>query len=152
MLPYGIVNGFLALTGNERRMGFWAVPYVGWGGSIVGLTLLSALANLLTGVVNAGAVGAGLWAVITLIEGAVTAAGIVSARRSYGKQLIHAQALQETDEDASDTSSSAYLYWLLWLGGVLAFNWIVDMIYALSVGAQVQGIGPGWIDLVEILF
>ena len=49
LLPLGIVNGFLAVTGNERRMPAWVMPYVGWGGSLAGLTLLSAVANWQTG-------------------------------------------------------------------------------------------------------
>lgn len=49
LLPLGIVNGFLALTGSERRMPSWVMPYLGWGGSLAGLTLLSAVANWQTG-------------------------------------------------------------------------------------------------------
>lgn len=147
LLPLGVVNGFLSLTGNERRMPSWVMPYMGWGGSLAGLTLLSAVANWQTRAGYSGAVGA--WATVTLIEGAVTAAGIALAWRAYGKQLIRVQELQEAGADVSDAPPRAYIFGLLWVGGILAFNWIVDMIYVLSVGVNVQGIGPGWIDLVE---
>ena len=150
MLPYGIVNGFLALTGNERRMGFWAVPYVGWGGSIVGLTLLSAVANWQTGVDYGGDMGA--WGSITLIEGAVAVVGIALAWRAHGKQLSRARELREAGADVINPSARAYIYWVLWLVGILAFNWIMDMIYVVDIGVDIQGIGPGWIDLVDVGF
>lgn len=71
------------------------------------------------------------------------------AYRAYGKQLIHARELQEAGADVKDAPARTYIYWILWVGGALTFNWIVDMIYVLSIGVNVQGIGPGWIDLVE---
>ena len=147
LLPLGIVNGFLALTGSERRMPSWVMPYMGWGGSLAGLTLLSAVANWQTGIDYDDYVGA--WAMTTLVEVAVTAVGVALAWRAHGKQLIRVQELQESGADISDAPPRAYIFGLLWVGGVLAFNWIVDMIYVLSVGVNVQGIGPGWIDLVE---
>lgn len=147
LLPLGIVNGFLALTGSDRRMPSWVMPYVGWGGSLVGLTLLSAVANWQTGAGYSGAVGA--WATTTLVEAAVTAAGIAVAWWAHRKQLIRVRELQAAGESVSDATPRAYIYWMLWVAGALAFNWIVDMIYVLSIGVNVQGIGPGWIDLVE---
>ena len=147
LLPLGVVNGFLALTGRERRMPAWVMPYVGWGGSLAGLTLLSAVANWQTGVGYDGYFGA--WATTTLVEVAVTAAGIALAWRAYGKQVVRVKELREAGAAVSDAPARAYIYWMAWVAGVLAFNWVVDMIYALSVGVNVQGIGPGWIDLVE---
>ena len=147
LMPLGIVNGFLMLTGSERRMQFWVAPYMGWGGSLAGLTLLSGVANWQTRIGYGGDVGA--WATITLIEGAVTTAGIALAWRSHGKQLIRVQELQAAGKDVRDAPARSYVHWILWVVGILVFNWIVDMIYALRVGVNVQGIGPGWIDLVE---
>ena len=147
LLPLGIVNGFLALMGSERRMPAWVMPYVGWGGSLAGLTLLSAVANWQTGVGYDGYLGA--WATVMLVEVAVTAVGIALAWRAYGKQVVRVKELREAGADVGDAPARAYIYWMSWVAGVLAFNWVVDMIYALSVGVNVQGIGPGWIDLVE---
>ena len=126
----------------------WALPYVGWGVSIAALTLLSIVANFQTNLKYGGSFGD--WAGVTLVELAITAAGIALAWIAFAKQRSRVYAApQVEDKNAAHAPIRAYIYWVVCFLGIFIINWIIDMNYILGLGVDIQGIGPGWIDLLD---
>ena len=148
---------------------------MGWGVSIAALTLLSIVANFQTNLKYGGSLGD--WVGVTLVELALTAAGIALASIAFAKQRsrVHAQdaASSETPnaprqsgayagsqlerknavtapiKNAATAPIRAYIYWMVCFLGIFIINWIIDMNYILGLGVDIQGIGPGWIDLLD---
>ena len=140
---------------------------MGWGVSIGALTLLSIVANFQTNLKYGGSLGD--WVGVTLVELALTAAGIALASIAFAKQRsrAHAQdaASSETPnaprqsgayaapqlerKNAAAAPIRAYIYWMVCFLGIFIINWIIDMNYILGLGVDIQGIGPGWIDLLD---
>ena len=126
----------------------WALPYVGWGVSIAALTLLSIVANFQTNLKYGGSFGD--WAGVTLVELALTAVGIALAWIAFAKQRSRVYAgSQVEDKNAAHAPIRAYVYWIVSFLGIFIINWIIDMNYILGLGVDIQGIGPGWIDLLD---
>ena len=140
---------------------------MGWGVSIAALTLLSIVANFQTNLKYGGSLGD--WVGVTLVELALTAVGIALASIAFAKQRsrAHAQdaASSETPnaprqsgayagsqlerKNAATAPIRAYIYWMVCFLGIFIINWIIDMNYILGLGVDIQGIGPGWIDLLD---
>ena len=140
---------------------------MGWGVSIAALTLLSIVANFQTNLKYGGSLGD--WVGVTLVETALTAAGIALASIAFAKQRrrIYAQdaASSETPDaprqsgayagsqlerkNAATAPTRAYIYWMVCFLGIFIINWLIDMNYILGLGVDIQGIGPGWIDLLD---
>ena len=140
---------------------------MGWGVSIGALTLLSIVANFQTNLKYDGSLGD--WVGVTLVELALTMAGIALASIAFAKQRrrVHAQdaASSETPnaprqsgayagsqlerKNAANAPIRAYIYWMVCFLGIFIINWIIDMNYILGLGVDIQGIGPGWIDLLD---
>jgi len=126
----------------------WALPYMGWGVSIGALTLLSIVANFQTNLKYGGSFGD--WVGVTLVELALTAVGIALAWIAFAKQRSRVYAgSQVEDKNAAQAPIKAYIYWVVCFLGIFIINWIIDMNYILGLGVDIQGIGPGWIDLLD---
>lgn len=126
----------------------WALPYVGWGVSIAALTLLSIVANFQTNLKYGGSFGD--WGGVTVVELAITAVGIGLAWIAFARQRSRVYAgSQVEDKNAAHAPIRAYIYWIVSFLGIFIINWIIDMNYILGLGVDIQGIGPGWIDLLD---
>ena len=125
----------------------WALPYMGWGVSIAALTLLSSVANFQTNLKYGGSLGD--WVGVTLVELALTAAGIALASIAFAKQRSRAHASQAEGMKAAILPKRAYIYWLIWFIGVFVLNVIADTAYIAGLGVDIQGVGPGWIIFID---
>ena len=125
----------------------WALPYVGWCVSIAALTLLSIVANFQTNLKYGGSFGD--WAGVTLVELAITAAGIALAWIAFAKQRSRVHASQAEGMKAVYLPKRAYIYWMIWFIGVFILNVLADTAYIAGLGVDIQGVGPGWIDLLD---
>ena len=147
VIPFAIVNGLMALTGRRRRIPIWTLPYMGWGVSIASLTLLSSAGNFQTNRIFGGTVGD--WVTVTLVEAALTAAGIALAWIAFAKQRSRVHASQAEGMKAVYLPKRAYIYWLIWFIGVFILNVIADTAYVAGLGVDIQGVGPGWVVFIE---
>ena len=147
VIPLAVVNGLMALTARRRRIPIWALPYVGWGVSIGALTLLSGVANFQTNLKYDGSLGD--WVGVTLVELALTAAGIALASIAFAKQRSRVYASQAEGMKAVVLPKRAYIYWLIWFIGIFIINVIADTAYIAGLGVDIQGVGPGWIIFID---
>ena len=147
VIPLAIVNGLTALIGRRRRIPIWALPYMGWGVSIAALTLLSIVANFQTNLKYGGSLGD--WVGVTLVETALTAAGIALASIAFAKQRSRVHASQAEGMKAVILPKRAYIYWLIWFIGIFVLNVIADTAYIAGLGVDIQGVGPGWIIFID---
>ena len=120
---------------------------MGWGVSIAALTLLSGVANFQTNLKYGGSLGD--WVGVTLVETALTAAGIALASIAFAKQRRRAHASQAEGMKAVVLPKRAYIYWLIWFIGVFVLNVIADTAYIAGLGVDIQGVGPGWIIFID---
>ena len=125
----------------------WALPYMGWGVSIAALTLLSIVANFQTNLKYGGSLGD--WVGVTLVEAALTAAGIALASIAFAKQRSRVHASQAEGMKAAILPKRAYIYWLIWFIGIFVLNVIADTAYIAGLGVDIQGVGPGWIIFID---
>ena len=145
VLPFGVARLFLSLARRERPP-YYYLPYMIWAGSITALTLLSIVANWRTALMyDAGISNVFL---VTIVQSALASVGILMCWLSFSdKRGTYA------GEGAlsGGAYAKAYIYWALWFVGLMLVNWVIDLSYALNAGVDIQGLGPGWIDLVEYI-
>ena len=151
ILPVAAINLTLSLLRKQRRLSIMWAPYLAWISSIIALTLLSIAANWRTTFLYGGNIE-GAFA-ITVIEMTLTSIGVSAAIYSLTKASKNYRQVSETSHPSdSNMSFRPFAYWAMWFVGLFVLNWIIDMFYALHVGVNIQGPGPGWIDMVETWF
>ena len=151
LLPFCVINAILSLLKKPQRILMLWVPYLAWINSIIALTLLSVAANWRTTFIYGGTIEGAIG--ITVIEAIPTTIGVIAAVYSLTKiPRKYRFVLEESEPSDSDMPVKPFGYWAAWFAGLFVLNWVIDMFYVMQVGVPVQGIGPGWIDLVEAWF
>ena len=151
LIPLGAINLALGLQKKERRLLMLWATYLAWVGSIILLTLLSIAANWRTKNIYGGS--AELAFGVTVIEIVLTTLGVCAALYSLSRVPVKFRFVTEdSDYSVSNMPIRLFIYWGAWFAGLFVLNWVIDMIYIFNVGVPIQGIGPGWIDMVEQWF
>lgn len=151
LLPFYVINTILSLLKRRQRILMLWVPYLAWVNSIIALALLSVAANWRATFIYGGSIEGAIG--ITIVEMIPTTIGVSAAVYSLAKiprkyRFVH----EASNPSDSNMTFIPFAYWATWFAGLFVLNWIIDMFYVMQVGVSIQGIGPGWIDMVEKWF
>ena len=149
--PFYLINTILSLLKRRQRILMLWVPYLAWVNSITALTLLSVAANWRTTFIYGGSIEGAIG--ITIVEMIPTTIGVSAAVYSLKKTpRKYRFVLEASNPSDSNMPFRPFAYWAAWFAGLFVLNWVIDMFYVMQVGVSIQGIGPGWIDMVEKWF